>query len=232
MRRVTTIMILLGVVAAGGILVWQWRERFFANAPPEPAAATGHWLGALNRVGWIGSPGPLSEGHRALSNDCQACHVPFRTVSDVKCLRCHARNTGLLTRLDTAFHAQTTRCLTCHTEHQGRGARISRMEHAVVAADVPCGQCHVDRHQARLAARCTDCHGVETWKVAGFRHPAPGSMACVQCHAEPPSHRMMHFQMVDQSVTGQRDATVTQCWRCHTTDHWKNIVGVSLYEHH
>jgi hypothetical protein len=43
---------------------------------------------------------------------------------------------------------------------------------------------------------------------------------------------MMHFQMVDQAVTGQRDATVSQCWRCHTTDHWKNIVGVGLYEHH
>jgi len=43
---------------------------------------------------------------------------------------------------------------------------------------------------------------------------------------------MMHFQMVDQMVTGQSAATVEQCWRCHTTDHWNNIVGVGLYKHH
>jgi hypothetical protein len=43
---------------------------------------------------------------------------------------------------------------------------------------------------------------------------------------------MIHFQMVDQSITGQRDATIEQCWRCHTTDHWNNIVSVGLYKHH
>ena len=232
MRRATTVIILLGVVALGGILVWQWREGFFSNVPRGSATTPSNWLAALDRAGWVGSPGPLSDGHKALSTNCAACHVPFRTVSDVKCLRCHARNTGLLTRLDTAFHVQATRCLACHTEHRGRGARLSRMEHEVLAVDVSCGQCHVDRHQARLGERCTDCHMVESWKVAGFRHPAPGSTACVQCHAEPPSHRMMHFQMVDQAVTGQRDASVNQCWRCHATDDWKNIVGVGLYRHH
>jgi len=47
---------------------------------------------------------------------------------------------------------------------------------------------------------------------------------------------MMHFQMVDRAVTGQRDATVEQCGRCHTTDHWNNIwnniVGVGFCKHH
>lgn len=43
---------------------------------------------------------------------------------------------------------------------------------------------------------------------------------------------MMHFQMMDQAVTGERTAKVEQCWRCHTTDHWNNIVGVGLYKHH
>ncbi len=68
--------------------------------------------------------------------------------------------------------------------------------------------------------------------VVGFRHPTPTSTACVQCHAKPPSHRMMHFEMVDRAVTGKRDATVSQCWRCHTTDDWNNIVGLGSYEHH
>jgi hypothetical protein len=43
---------------------------------------------------------------------------------------------------------------------------------------------------------------------------------------------MMHFQMVDQMVTQQWDVTVEQCWRCHTTDHWNNIVGIGYYKHH
>src|SRR5262245_43874935 len=32
--------------------------------------------------------------------------------------------------------------------------------------------------------------------------------------------------------SGADDATIEQCWRCHTTDHWNNIVGVGLYKHH
>lgn len=232
MRRVITIMILVGIVGLGGILTWQWRERFFADAPRGPLSSSPSGLTALDRVSWLGSPGPLSDAHRPLSDNCQACHVPFRIASDAKCRACHARNTGLLSRLDTRFHAEARRCVTCHTEHRGRGARISRMEHGVRASEAGCAQCHVDRHQARLGDRCADCHAVEQWKVAGFRHPAPGTTACVQCHGEPPSHRMMHFQMMDQVITGQRTAKVEQCWRCHATDHWNNILGVGFYKHH
>jgi hypothetical protein len=43
---------------------------------------------------------------------------------------------------------------------------------------------------------------------------------------------MGHFVMVDRTITGQRDATVEQCWRCHTTDHWNNIKDVGFYKHH
>ena len=228
MRRPTSVAIVVVVVAVAAVLAWQWRERFFAGVAGPSAPP----VRAPDRLGWLGSPGPLSAGHAVLSNDCQACHVPFRPVADAKCLTCHARNIALLTRLDTAFHAGVTRCLTCHAEHRGRAARISRMEHAVLNPDATCVGCHVDRHQSVLGERCTECHGVETWRIAGFRHPSPNSRLCVECHQAPPSHFMMHFAMVDQALTGQRDAAVSQCWRCHTTDHWTNIVGVGLYKHH
>jgi hypothetical protein len=26
------------------------------------------------------------------------------------------------------------------------------------------------------------------------------------------------------------DATVEHYWRCHTTDHWNNIVGIGFFE--
>ena len=226
MRRVWSVVILLSVLGIAAGLAWQWRDRFFAGTATAPAAT------GLDRFGWLGSPGPLAAAHASLSGDCRACHVPFRPVADAKCLGCHARNLGLLGRRDTAFHAGARRCAACHVEHQGRTARISTMQHNLIDPSVTCAGCHVDRHQTLLGDRCADCHQVTEWKVAGFRHPSPASRLCVECHRAPPSHFMMHFAMVDRTITGLRDATVEQCWRCHTTDHWNNIVGVGMYKHH
>ena len=228
MRRVWSAVIVLVALAAATGLAWQWRARFFAAVPPTAPAAVS-WP---NRLGWIASPGPLAVAHAPLSHDCQACHIPFRPVADAKCLGCHAKNLGLLIRQDTAFHAEARRCRACHIEHQGRGGRISRMEHDMLGSQVACTGCHADRHQTLFGDRCLDCHGVREWSVPGFRHPPAASRLCVECHRAPPSHFMMHFEMVDRRVTGQRDAVVEQCWRCHTTDHWNNIVGVGLYQHH
>ncbi len=43
---------------------------------------------------------------------------------------------------------------------------------------------------------------------------------------------MMHFETMDRMLTGQRDATVDQCYRCHTIDHRNNIKDVGFYKHH
>lgn len=233
MRRWWAALIVLGVAGVALVLVGQWRQYFFPLAA-RPSVITIHEdrLGWVHRVAWLGSPGALSAAHANLSSQCQACHVPFRRVPDAQCLSCHAKNRELLSRQDTRFHAEATRCIACHTEHLGRAARISRMEHELLRPDVACTACHVDRHQAAFGERCAECHEVLSWKVAGYRHPSPRSQVCAECHVEPPSHRMMHFQMVDRAVTGERDATVEQCWRCHTTDHWNNIKGVGFYVHH
>jgi hypothetical protein len=106
------------------------------------------------------------------------------------------------------------------------------VEHAVLNPEIGCTTCHVDRHQTFFGERCIACHGVATWQVPGFRHPSARSRLCAECHQPPPSHLMGHWQMVDQTLTGQWDATVELCWRCHTTDHWNNIVGVGFYKHH
>jgi hypothetical protein len=221
-------LILLTVAGLGWLLTTQWRERFF-DGVPQSAPAT---AGRVERMGWLGSPGPLSAAHAKLSNDCQACHVPFQPVADRKCQGCHARDLGLMDRRDTAFHAQATACATCHVEHRGRAARISTMEHRILRSEIVCATCHVDRHQARLGTACATCHLTETWKVAGYRHPSTRSRGCFECHQPPPSHLMMHFEMMDRMVTGQWDATVDQCYRCHTTDHWNHIKDVGFLKHH
>ena len=74
-----------------------------------------------------------------------------------------------------------------------------------------------------------------------FQHPSPRSTNCAQCHQAPPSHYMMHFDMVSKKIAGQEDAQVAaccgsaqvnQCYRCHQTTSWNDIRGVGYYKHH
>ena len=38
--------------------------------------------------------------------------------------------------------------------------------------------------------------------------------------------------MMDRSITGQRNATVNQCFACHQTDSFNNIKGVGRVDMH
>ena len=109
-----------------------------------------------------------------------------------------------------------------------------RPDHRENLEHLACATCHSnkDPHRGLFGAGCGSCHGVTAWSVAGFRHPSPASTDCAQCHQAPPSHYMMHFEMVSEKVAGQEHASVEQCYRCHQTDAWNNIRGVGWYKHH
>src|SRR4051794_31948958 len=81
------------------------------------------------------------------------------------------------------------------------------------ASDVPAYQIHgqITGCESRLMGReCAECHQINSWKIAGFLHPPPQSQDCAQCHQAPPSHYMMHFEMVSMMVAGQMHAKVEQ----------------------
>ena len=101
-------------------------------------------------------------------------------------------------------------------------------------ATLDCGGCHVNRdpHRTLFGRDCQGCHNTAAWTIGDFRHPSPRSQDCVQCHQAPPSHYMMHFAMMDRTITGQASARVEQCFLCHQTDAWNNIRGVGWYKHH
>ena len=105
---------------------------------------------------------------------------------------------------------------------------------AAEANRLDCAGCHANRdpHQTLFGRDCQSCHGTTAWTVGGFRHPSPRSQECAQCHQAPPSHYMMHFEMMDRVITGQKQAQVEQCFLCHQTDAWNNIRGVGWYKHH
>lgn len=101
-------------------------------------------------------------------------------------------------------------------------------------AALDCAACHSnqDQHRGYFGRDCLACHGTATWSIARFRHPPQDSRDCAQCHIPPPSHTMMHFEMVSAEVAGHHGARVEQCYLCHQTTSWNDIRGVGYYKHH
>jgi hypothetical protein len=100
--------------------------------------------------------GPLSDAHKSLENNCQACHTAkFVAVTDNSCLTCHkddahdhadpaklamAKETpgfgGKVKGLfKAAFNKPDGRCVDCHTEHEGAGPMQP-------TAQAFCSDCH------------------------------------------------------------------------------------------
>lgn len=97
-----------------------------------------------------------------------------------------------------------------------------------------CASCHSnqDRHRSLFGDDCSSCHTTAKWSIGSFRHPSPNSRECSQCHQAPPSHYMMHFEMVSKKVAGVEHAEVRQCYLCHQTTSWNDIRGIGWYKHH
>jgi hypothetical protein len=122
-------------------------------------------------------------------------------------------------------------------------ARAAHPEITATEMTLDCASCHSnkDPHFKLLGQNCAECHGTTKWTITSFVHPSPRSTSCAQCHQAPPSHYMMHFEMVDKMVAGKAntpgnpccvDVQVNQCYRCHQTDSWNDIKGVGWYKHH
>jgi predicted CXXCH cytochrome family protein len=101
--------------------------------------------------------GPLSISHKALNDDCQACHTQaFVAVTDKACLTCHTKDahdhisdkarllqsrgepTGMAAMqraVAGAFNRPAGRCVDCHTEHEGAGAMPATQQQF-------CADCH------------------------------------------------------------------------------------------
>ena len=101
-------------------------------------------------------------------------------------------------------------------------------------ATLRCSTCHAndDQHFSLFGNDCVQCHRMDTWNIAEFRHPSTQSRDCVQCHQAPPSHYMMHFKMISAKVAGEPNAKVEECYACHQTTSWPDIKRAGWYKHH
>lgn len=97
-----------------------------------------------------------------------------------------------------------------------------------------CITCHKndDRHFGLFGNDCAQCHITARWTNPEFLHPPSTSLDCAQCHQAPPSHYMMHYNMISQKVAGKPRAEVEQCYLCHQTTAWPDIIDVGWYKHH
>ncbi len=173
--------------------------------------------------------------HASVS-ECATCHVEHQRMSvrplvmdHVKLARVGARSLERASRTDPDS-AATLESLETWLEVR----RPDQLDESSAREALNCAGCHDrrDPHFKHFGSDCAQCHTLETWIVVGYQHPSSRSKDCVQCHQAPPSHFMGHFSMVSRKFAGKEHARVDQCFECHNTTSWNDIVGVGFYKHH
>ena len=178
--------------------------------------------------------GKPSTAFHATISTCLGCHVEHQGV-DVRPVRMD--HSVLVAVGMEAAHSELRKGQSAAADLAAIGHYLAGLTGSGPARDgqvLDCASSHGvrDKHVGLFGQQCADCHKTESWKITGFLHPSPKSQECNQCHQAPPSHYMMHFEMMDKGITGQRTARVEQCYLCHQTDFFNNIKGVGWYKHH
>jgi len=177
--------------------------------------------------------------------ECATCHVEHETANIRPIAMDHVEFARIGARtLASAAPTDAARAATVKSLETWLRIRIPGQLDAGSAREaLNCAGCHStkDRHLGLFGKDCAQCHAIANWTIAEFQHPSPQSTNCAQCHQAPPSHYMMHFEMISKKIAGQEDVQVTeccgsaqvnQCYRCHQTTSWNDIRGVGYYKHH
>ena len=176
-----------------------------------------------------------TEFHASIS-ECAACHIEHQrmgvrplVMDHVELAHIGARTLELASSSD-ADSAATLKSLDTWLRVRSPG----QFDATSARESLNCAGCHDrrDPHFKHFGSDCAQCHTFETWKVSGYKHPSSKSKECVQCHQAPPSHAMGHFSMISQKIAGKEHARVDQCFECHNTTGWNDIVDVGFYKHH
>lgn len=155
--------------------------------------------------GWTNAilPGPLSEKHAFLSNNCESCHAPTKGVESTSCIACHSTAAADLGKQATAFHATSKDCRGCHLEHAG-GVRPTKMDHATLL------RIGAFPHEGNTSVRLITGQMVADLKkflsLPTSDEAEKAGLDCVGCHSNREPHR---------GLLGR------ECGSCHTLDSWK-----------
>jgi pSer/pThr/pTyr-binding forkhead associated (FHA) protein len=162
-------------------------------------------------------PGGLSSAHsrardtagNVVAEQCSACHTPWKSVENAKCLTCHARPPHAMNELNPPD------CFQCHAEHRGEMKLAAN-------ADERCTGCH-----ANLRAHMKPNIELASLRYAGGRYTFPAIAtipAFGDSHPElvpPPdldnirfNHKLHLAQGGIFNATGRRETL--QCINCHS----------------
>jgi hypothetical protein len=177
--------------------------------------------------------------------ECAACHVEHQgtTVRPVAMDHVVLAKIGGLTLARAARRDEASALTRTSLETWLRIRVPGQFDASSSREALNCVGCHAtkDRHVGLLGKDCAQCHVTTQWTLPEFQHPSSRSTSCAQCHQAPPSHYMMHFEMVSKKVARQEDAQVAeccgvaqvnQCYRCHQTTAWNDIRGIGYYKMH
>ena len=160
-------------IAAVFALFLIWPIYTYATSSPAQIRSSG----VHGDESW--ESGPLSDAHKSLENNCQACHTAkFVAVTDNACLVCHKNDAhdhadpariamakeapgfgGKVKGLfKAAFNKPEGRCVDCHTEHEGAGPMVATPQ-------AFCTDCH-----ATLQSRLSDTK-IKNAADFGTEHP-------------------------------------------------------------
>ena len=168
--------------------------------------------------------------------ECATCHIEHQSTNirptamdHVELAKVGARTLARASRRD-ADSAATLKSL----EKWFRIRSPEKLDKASAREALDCAGCHDrrDPHLELFGSDCAQCHGFNSWTVPGYQHPSPQSKECVECHKPPPSHLMGHFAMISQGWARKPHARVDECFECHNTTGWNDIVDVGFYKHH
>ena len=190
------------------------------------------------------------------ADKCIACHANNQSLLSKQptafhadlgggggdCRGCHVEHQSLATRPTTMDHTVLAAIgVKTHPLPPGVSLASLPVAHPRISPEetaLDCNACHAnqDPHRTLFGTDCASCHAASIaqggWVIPEFRHPSPLSTDCNQCHSAPPSHYMMHFEMVSKSIAKVEHADVSQCFLCHQTNAWNDIKGVGWYKHH
>jgi hypothetical protein len=175
----------------------------------------------------------------ATVGDCRGCHVEHRgrvarpitmdhvALAHLAAAQRHPR--GALATVASGAREDVASGMRFAPHPPHNGAMVTAAE-----ASLDCASCHAmqDHHVGMFGSSCASCHGTAAWTIAGYQHPSSRSTDCAQCHRPPPSHSMMHFAMVSQTIARHPEARIAQCDLCHQTTAWNDIRGVGWNDHH
>ena len=169
--------------------------------------------------------------------ECAACHIEHQPANVRPLAMDHVElaKVGARTLASAASNRDAESAATLKSLETWLNIRSpDQLDASSARESLNCAGCHDrrDPHFKQFGSDCAQCHGLDSWTIAGYQHPSSRSKECAQCHEAPPSHFMEHFSMVSRKFAGKESASVDQCFECHNTTGWNDIVDVGFYKHH